>query len=119
MPGKGVVLNIEAERAQVFDGENSRCAGVTLPEGMDLPDAGNKPGNVRNGFADIQIPVVEIPLRLEILIEGLANDTRSGIENRVPPQHPFLLADIVIPDFSGKGIDILEKTAVNVNILNG
>ena len=44
--GKEVVADGEAHCPEILDRKDSGGAGVALPEGVDLPDAGNKLGKV-------------------------------------------------------------------------
>ena len=60
MFGKEVVADGESHCPEIFDRKDSGGAGVALPEGVDLPDAGNEPAKVPDHLCVIEVLVAEL-----------------------------------------------------------
>ena len=60
MFGKEVVADGESHCPEIFDRKDSGGAGVALPEGVDLPDAGNELAKVPDHLCVIEVLVAEL-----------------------------------------------------------
>ena len=58
--GKEVVADGESHCPEIFDRKDSGGAGVALPEGVDLPDAGNELAKVPDHLCVIEVLVAEL-----------------------------------------------------------
>ena len=108
MIGKRLITDVEAKRAQIFDCKHSRCTGIPLSESVNLPNPGNKLGDVCDSIVDVQILVAKILFLHKIVIERFSYAVSTGIKYGFAFQHPFLFGDIIISDLSCKFIDALE-----------
>ena len=68
--GKKIVADGESHCPEIFDRKDSGGAGVALPEGVDLPDAGNKLGKVPDHLGVIEILVAELFFYIEIVLQS-------------------------------------------------
>ena len=98
--GKKIVADDESHCPEIFDRKDRCGAGVTLPEGMDLPDAGNKLGKVPDHFVVIEVLVAELFFYIEIVLQSPLDFRKTHIEDRFTTQHPFFFGNVAVPESS-------------------
>ena len=91
-----IVIDTESECLQPLHRKYGGSAGVTLTEGVYLPNARHELANLFHCHIGIEHRIIGFLLLLEVVFERLAQHIVVRIEHRVATQHPLLLCDIDI-----------------------
>ena len=91
MVGKQVVVNIESRRAEVLYRKDGCGSRIALSKGMNLPNPGNKTGDMRNHLILREAFVMKRAFILDIVLQSAPEVFPVQIAYGVSFQHPFFL----------------------------
>ena len=98
---KGVVVYTKAESFHIFDHKDGGGTGVSLAEGMNLP-------NVRSEFRQVlhrriygQALIGELFFGGKIIIQSIFYAVKISVDNRFAVQYPFFFGNVILTDLSG------------------
>ena len=110
---KGVVVHTKAEGFHILDHKNGGGTGVSLAEGMNLP-------NVRSEFRQVlhrriygQALIGELFFIGKIVIQRVFDTVPVRIDHGVAVQHPLFLGDVVLQNLSGVTEHAFKQSAVD------
>lgn len=112
-----IVIDAEAKGFHIFDHKNSSCAGISLAEGVNLPNIRCKLCKVLYRCFNRQPLIRKLLFGGEIIIQRFSNAVPIRINYGIAVQHPLFLGDVILPDLSGVVEHTLEQSAVNGNPL--
>ena len=112
MKGKHAIVHMEAERTEILDGKHCRGSGVALREGVYLPDARDKIGDMLYLLVFRQTTIGELLLLFDVPVECTAQVFPVEVVDRIAFEHPFTLGNVIGTDFSGMLEHALEDAAV-------
>ncbi|EJX05047.1 hypothetical protein EVA_06846 [gut metagenome] len=116
VPCKQAVVDVKPDGAQVLNGKYRCCAGISFAKRMNLPETCHKPGDVCNDLLHVQSAIVEVTFLLDVIVERRTQVLIIQVAHCVAPQHPFLLADVIIPYLAGKPKDPLKDLPMQRHI---
>ena len=111
--GKNTVGRVKAEEAKIPDKEYRRRSGVSLLEGMDLPQPRNEYREMADDPVHGQVAIGKASLLGQVVFQRRHELRRAAIEHRFPVEHPFPFADIMAPDVSRMGKDARKQPPVD------
>ena len=107
-----LIGNLKTERPQIFDGKDRRGARIAFGKRMNLPQPGDKKGDVGDGFPWRQSLITEPPLLFEIVIQCRTQFEGGSVQNRLSLQNPLLFGDVVIAQHAGKPVNAVKQLFV-------
>ena len=111
------IRHIIAHGTQVLYGENRDGPCVALSERMNLPEPRNERREMFRKRILGKSAVTEFLFLCKIIRKRLFHHERRRIVDRITVQHPFSLRKFHIANLSGMGEHILEKPAVQSDII--
>lgn len=111
--GEGLVVDLEAYRAEVLYGKYGGGACVALAEGVYLPETGDELGEMLHHLVGVQAFVVEVAFLLQVEVESPKDVFVVEVTHGVAFQHPFFLCDVVVANLPGMGKDAFEDASMD------
>ena len=108
-----LVADGESHCPEIFDRKDRCGAGVALPEGVDLPDAGNKLGKVTDHLGVIEVLVAELLFIVKVVLQSALDFRETHIEDRLTTQYPFFLGNVAVAKSAGELEDTFKDPSVN------
>ena len=110
---KGVVVHTKAEGFHIFDHKHGGGTGVSLAEGMDLPNVGGEFRQMLHRCIYGQALIGELFFSGKIVIQRILDTVPIRIDHGVAVQHPLFLGDVVLPNLTRVFEYTLKQSAVD------
>ena len=110
---KEIVADGETHCPEILDRKDRRGSGVALPEGVNLPDAGNELGKAPDHLCVIEVPVTEFFFHIKIVLQSPLDFSEAHIEDRLTTQYPFFLGNVAVAKSAGKLKNAFKNTSVD------
>ena len=110
---KEIVADGETHCPEILDRKDRRGSGVALPEGVNLPDAGNELCKVPDHLCVIEILVAEFFFHIKIVLQSPFDFSEAHIEDRLTTQYPFFLGNVAVAKSAGELEDAFKNTSVD------
>ena len=110
---KGVVVHTEAEGFHIFDHKDGGGTGVSLAEGMDLPNVGGEFRQMLHRRIYGQALIGELFFSGKIVIQRILDTIPVRIDYGVAVQHPLFLGDVVLTNLPGVTEHAFKQSAVD------
>ena len=114
-----IVIDAEPKGFHIFNHKYGGGTGVSLAEGMDLPNIRCKLCEVLYRCFNRQSLIRKLFFGGEIIVQSFFNAVPIRIDHGIAAQHPLFLCDVILPNLSGVVKYALKQSAVNGNPLGG
>ena len=116
---KGVVVHTEAEGFHILDHKHGGGKGISLAEGVNLPNVGGEFRQMLHHRIYRQALIGELFFGSKIIVQRILDTVPARIDHGIAVQHPFFLGDVVLPNLSGVVEYTLKQPAVDGEPLGG
>ena len=112
-----IVIDAESEGFHIFNHKHGGGTGVSLTEGVNLPNIRCKLCKVLYRCFNRQSLIRKLLFGGKIIVQSFFNAVPIRINYGISVQHPLFLGNVILPDLTGVVEYALKQSAVNGNPL--